>query len=103
MTPASCSASCSGTGGVIVCNGQVVYVASTIVDAGQWYVAHLDQQFNTDVFKVSASATCTGDDCSAKAICATSPGANKVDGTGFLLAGLAFVGVGAARRRKSRR
>jgi hypothetical protein len=102
ITPATCSASCSGTGGVIVCNGQVVYVASTILDAGQWYIAHLDGQFDISQFSVTGSASCTGNDCVANASCATSPGTNNGDGAGILIAGLAFAGFGVSRRRKAR-
>jgi hypothetical protein len=103
FTPATCTASCSGSGGVIVCNGQVVYVASTVADAGQWYIAHLDAQFDESKFTVSASATCSGDECVAKASCAATPGTNKAEGTGVLLAGLAFAGFGVSRRRRAHR
>ena len=103
MTPATCTASCSGSGGVILCNGQVVFVADTIVDAGEWYIGHLDAQFSMDKFSIAASATCTGSDCVGKVSCATSPISEKTDGSGILLAGLAFAGLGAARRRRAPR
>jgi hypothetical protein len=102
ITPATCSASCNGAGGVILCNGQVVYVASTILEAGQWYIAHLDSQFDASKFSVGASATCSGSECAASVKCGTSPG-TKVDGTGIFLLGLAFAGAGAYRQRKNRR
>jgi hypothetical protein len=102
ITPATCSASCGGTGGVILCNGQVVYVASTILDAGQWYIAHLDAQFDIDKFSLGATTSCTGSDCKATVSCATSPGAERVGGEGFFFAGLGFAAVAASRRRRAR-
>jgi hypothetical protein len=103
ITPASCTASCSGTGGVVVCNGQVVYVASSAIDAGEWYVDHLDAQFDTSTLNVTSTTTCTGNECDTKttASCAASPGTSESSGGGLLLAGLAFVGVAATRKRKS--
>jgi MYXO-CTERM domain-containing protein len=95
-------ASCSGTGGVVVCNGQVVYVASSAADAGQWYVSHLDVQFDTSKLMVTATGSCTGNTCEGKttASCSASPGPAKTSGGGLLLAAMAFVGVAATRRRK---
>jgi len=98
ITPATCMASCS-TGGAIICNGEVVYLAANIADAASWYIAHLDAQFS-----LSVSGSCTGDQCVAalKSGCAASPGNGSTDGTGLLLAGLAFAGLGIARRRRER-
>jgi hypothetical protein len=102
ITPASCTESCNGTGGVVVCNGQVVYVASSAAAAGQWYVSHLDAQFDVSKLMVTASASCSGDQCNAKAACSASPGPSSTNGGGFLLAGLGFVTIAAVRRRKSK-
>jgi len=99
ITPATCSASCGSGGGVIVCNGQVVYVAATLTDAADWYIAHLDAQFSLMV-----STTCTGDSCTTTATetCSATPRGAATDPAGPLLAGLAFAGVGVARRRRRR-
>jgi MYXO-CTERM domain-containing protein len=97
ITPASCMAACTGTGGVIVCNGQVVYIASSVTDAASWYVDHLDSQFSLNV-----KASCTGDQCSASLGVG---GCDVTSGSTPSGAGLFFVGVGlvlvAARRRTS--
>ncbi len=100
ITPASCMAACNGTGGAIICNGQVVYIAANVEDAAAWYVSHLDAQFS-----LMANVNCTGNTCTGSISaggCAASP-AGKPAGAGLLLAGLAFVGVGVARRRRQRR
>jgi MYXO-CTERM domain-containing protein len=102
ITPSTCSASCSGSGGVILCNGQVVYVADTITDAGQWYIAHLDAQF--DISKFAISAACSGNECTAKASCSAAPGAsNPAEGSALAFGALGFVGLAAYRRRKGSR
>jgi hypothetical protein len=88
---------------VVVCNGQVVYVASSAIDAGEWYVDHLDAQFDTSSLNVMATATCTGNECDAKttASCTASPRKGESSGGALLLAGLAFVAVAATRKRKA--
>jgi hypothetical protein len=103
MTPATCTESCNGSGGVIMCNGQVVYVASSVVDAGQWYIAHLDAQFDISKFTVTGSAACTGNDCSVKASCAATPQTNKMGGAGLFLAAIGFAAFGAHRRLRRAR
>lgn len=100
ITPATCTESCGSDGGVIVCNGQVVYVASSDLDAAQWYIAHLDKQFDSGKFSVAAS--CSGNECSVKASCAASPGRDRATGAGLLLAAFGFVGFGVSRRRARR-
>jgi MYXO-CTERM domain-containing protein len=101
MTPAMCSESCSGTGGVIVCNGEVVYVASNVEDAGQWYISHLDAQFDISKFTLSASATCSGSDCAATVSCAAAPGQPPREGAAFFFVALGFVGLVVYRRRRA--
>jgi hypothetical protein len=106
VTPASCMASCSGTGGVILCNGQVVYVADSLQAAATWYVDHWDAQFSLNVM---ASGGCTGDQCTATVTttssgtkCSASPLANSTGNWGLALGGLSFVVAGVARRRSRR-
>jgi hypothetical protein len=96
-TPVSCQAGCTGGGAVIVCNGKVVEVATTVAEAEAWFIATLDANF-----KFMVSASCTGTSCTATA-CDASPKSNATDGTGLLMAGLAFAGVGVARRRRERK
>jgi hypothetical protein len=94
ITPAACMAACTGTGGVIVCNGQVVYIAASVTDAAAWYVDHLDAQFSLNV-----SASCSGDNCTASVGCDVSPG-SQPGGAGLLRAGLGLALVGLRRRFK---
>jgi hypothetical protein len=96
-TTPKCQAGCSSGGAVIVCNGKVVEVATTVAEAQMWFLATLDADFK---FMVSASCNGTGT-CTATA-CDASPKTTATDGTGLLLAGLAFAGVGIARRRRER-
>jgi MYXO-CTERM domain-containing protein len=84
-----------------VCNGQVVYVAANITDAGQWYVDHLDAQFDISKFTISGTASCSGSDCTATASCAAAPGQNHPEGTALFFVSLGFVGLAAYRRRKA--
>lgn len=95
-TPVSCNASCSGGGAVVVCNGKVVEVADSIKAAEEWFVSTLDANF-----KISISASCTGDSCTATA-CDASPMTTEAGGTGLLLAGLSFAGTAVVRRRRRR-
>jgi MYXO-CTERM domain-containing protein len=101
ITPTTCTAACSGTGGVIVCNGQVVYVASSAADAASWYASNLDVTFNPSSLDIKGTASCSGDNCTAKASCSASPGSAGTNGGGFLLGGLAFVGAALIRRRRA--
>ncbi len=98
LTPASCTASCNSGGGIISCNGQVVYVAATVADAASWYVAHIDAQFQ---LSASVSGSCTGDQCTAtaKSACSAAPGTKEPAGGMLLLAGLALTCAARARRR----
>jgi MYXO-CTERM domain-containing protein len=100
ITPTTCTAACSGTGGVIVCNGQVVYVASSAADAASWYASNLDVTFNPSSLDIKGTASCAGDNCTAKASCSASPGPAGTNGGGFLFGGLAFVGTALIRRRR---
>jgi MYXO-CTERM domain-containing protein len=101
ITPATCSESCSGTGGVIVCNGQVVYVAGDIAEAGQWYISHLDAQFDVSKFTLSASGACSGSECMGSVSCAAAPGQAHPEGGALFLAGVGLIGFAVYRRRRA--
>ena len=67
-------------------------MASSAAAAREPYVSHLDAQFNPDSLNVSTSASCTGDECTAKASCATTAAGTGSSGDGLLLAGLGIRG-----------
>jgi hypothetical protein len=91
-----CEAQCSEPTGAIFCNGQ--YVGSTDV---QSCIDYLAAQFN---IKVSASAECKGNTCTAKASCsACNVGSSDQSETNYSAIGavVAGLGIAVARRRKS--
>jgi MYXO-CTERM domain-containing protein len=93
-----CSASCSASGGVLVCNGKVVSFQSTIDDAKAWLEAH-------GYASGSAMASCSGTTCEADAQgsagvkCSTMPGGG---GGSMLAAGILGLAYGASRIRRKK-
>jgi MYXO-CTERM domain-containing protein len=97
-TPEVCTTDCNATtGGVIVCNGQVVDAETSFADATAWYISHLDATFT-----VSAMASGTvggGGTGTTSAKCSASPGSVSTGAGGFLLGGLSLAAIGLLRRR----
>jgi hypothetical protein len=91
-----CTAQCSAPMGALFCDGQYVDVGGDIESC----LTDLKNLLN---IQVSASASCSGDECSAmadaSASCAASPeGGSPLTG-GAAVCGLVFVAAGVARRR----
>jgi hypothetical protein len=97
-TPQVCTQDCNATtGGVIICNGQVVDAETSFANATAWYVSHLDATF-------SASATATGTVTTGttnNVKCSASPSSGRT-GAGFLFGGLSVVSISLLRRRNRR-
>jgi hypothetical protein len=94
VTPASCTAGCSGSGAVVVCNGKVVDVAASLADAEAYVVANIEADF-----QVSANASCAGTTCTGSVSCSTIPGTSA--GSYALFTGaIAFCLTFLSRRKR---
>jgi hypothetical protein len=95
VTPGSCTASCSGSGAVVVCNGKVVDVADSLADAEVYVVDNIEADF-----QVSVNAACSGNTCTASISgCSTVPGTD-LGGLAFLGGALGFGLTFVSRRRR---
>jgi MYXO-CTERM domain-containing protein len=98
-TPEVCTTDCNATtGGVIVCNGQVVDAETSFADATAWYVSHLDATFM--VSAMASGSVGGGGTSSTTAKCSVvSPGSGSTGAGGLLLGGFSLAAIGLLRRR----
>jgi hypothetical protein len=100
MVTGGCQAQCSQPKGALFCDGHYVDVGGNLDQC-------VNDLKNLLHIEVQGSASCTGNACqaqgSASAHCAFSPSDSPSNGLPLAMGGLAFVGVGVARRRKARR